>query len=405
MAPRSTEELMAAWHRSAASEEIVLDHPFILDELSNNPHTRETIQQHISSIERILERLPKQVAQNYLPWSTDPSFYRFGSEAFHQGRILYWLAIASKMRDLSDLDQTLVARQIIRPSGLNSTPRIKSSGEIQFIIYPAPSTAWLYELMSVLMLEFNGEAINDRKLEEYLLYLLAYRAYEGAADYMTAYGIDYLIDEIVLSGTEPEPNHPFSQTGAFLVQAVEDFIINHEISHALLEHAASKDGEVDIEAEADNLAIELMLAEFVDRPTSTDDMGLSLPDRPLIGYLGLNLWGLFREVAEWRASAFLADTPKKMAHIRDQSHQLKEGRISRISNVPFFSEVAVSQQAKHIMDAGMRIHDKLVHLEMDQDRAENVVGLARSLAQRDYSVLKKEITESSEQMKRDLSAL
>lgn len=405
MTRRTTAELLKVWERSASSEEVVLDDPFILEELRDNPRTREAIKNHIDSMKRILHRLPENVAESYRPWCTDPSFYRFGSEAFHQGRILYWLLIASKMRDVSQLGRILVARQIIRPSGLNSTPRIKRAGGVDFIVYPAPSTFWLYELMSALACEIDGKDIVEAKLEEYILYLLAYRAYEGAADYLTGYGIDYLIDEIVLSGTAPKTGHSFSQSCAFLVQAVEDFIINHEISHALLDHPGVQGEGVAIEAEADMLAIELMLAEFVETPTDKKISDLTLPDRPLIGYLCLNLWGLFREAAEWRASVFLADTPDKMARIRNRSHSLKEERLARIANVPLVSKIEASKQAKQIMDSGMRIQNRLCNLEMNQKRAEDVVRLARTLAARDYSVLRREITQSSEQFLKDHSPL
>ena len=403
MALYTSQQVSQKWRRCEVSEETVLDDPFILDQLRSAPETRATIERHLGSIRKLLDLLPEDVARGYRGWCLDPEFYRFASEAFHQGRILYWLATASKFRNVADIGRLFVARQIIRPSGLNSTPRIKSAGDIEFIVYPAPSTAWLYELMSILVCERSRQELLSGKLEEYVLFLLAYRAYTMAADFQTAFGIDYLIDEIVLKGGLPHPSHPVSGEAAFLIQAVEDFVINHEIAHALLEHRDASTPNNVIEAEADNLAIELMLAEFVKDLPDEGEHQLTVPDRPLIGYLCLNLWGLFRETAEWRASMFLADTPEKMAQIRDRTRKLKDARLARIRDVPLFSGVVATDQARDIIDAGLRVNERFQYLQLDRGRAEGVVRLSRTLAQRDYSVLRQEILDETARVKREMS--
>ena len=396
MATSESEQLLKTWQRCATSEEVVLNDPFILDQLRNAPKTRATIERHIDSIKRVLTRLPHDVAEAYAGWCLDPEFYRFASEAFYQGRILYWLAVAARFHDISRMGRTFIARQIIRPSGLNSTPRIKSTGDLEFIVYPAPSTAWLYEMMGILVCEQKNEGILDKKIEEYVLYLLAYRAYTTAADFSTAFGIDYLIDEIVLKGRPPHVSHPVSQEAAFLIQAVEDFVINHEIAHAMLSHSSAGNQNGKMEADADNLAIELMLAEFVKDLPDAGEQQISVPDRPLIGYLCLNLWGLFRETAEWRASLFLADTPDKMQQIQERTSKLKDMRLVRIGDVPKFSGVIATDQAKDILNAGLRVNRRFQELLLDQERAEGVVRLSRSLAQHNYAVLRQKILDQTE---------
>jgi hypothetical protein len=403
MATSVGEKLLKTWQGCATSEEVVLDDSFILDQLRNAPETRATIERHVETIKRVLMRLPRDVAESYAEWCLDPDFYRFASEAFHQGRILYWLSVAARFRDISQMKRMFVARQIIRPSGLNSTPRIKSTADVEFIVYPAPSTAWLYEMMGILACERKNEGILEKKLEEYVLYLLAYRAYTTAADFSTAFGIDYLIDEIVLKGQPPHFSHPVSDEAAFFIQAVEDFVINHEIAHAMLEHSSAGHHIGKMESDADNLAIELMLAEFVKDLPDAGEHQIRVPDRPLIGYLCLNLWGLFRETAEWRASLFLADTPDKMQHIRERTRNLKDARLTRIGDVPNFSGVIATDQAKDILNAGLRVNQRFQELRLDQERAEDVVRLSRSLAQRNYAVLRQEILDETERMKREVT--
>jgi len=123
----------------------------------------------------------------------------------------------------------------------------------------------------------------------------------------------------------------------------------------------------------------------------------------VIGYLCMNLWGLFRETAEWRASLFLADTPDKMLQIRERTQKLKDARLARIRGVPNFSGMVATDQAKDILNAGLGVNARFQELRLDQGRAEDAVRLSRTLAQRIYSVLRQEILDETARIKRVLA--
>ena len=117
-----------------------------------------------------------------------------------------------------------------------------------------------------------------------------------------------------------------------------------------------------------------------------------MPNRPLVGYLCLNLWGLFRETTEWRAAAFLADTPDLMEQIRTRVRHLAQVRLDRIAATAHLSRAVVSTEIKVIMEAGYRLNARLQSLALERDRAEDVVRLSRRLAQCDYAALRAEIS-------------
>lgn len=389
----STADLLLHWTRYASTEEIVLDDPVILKELSRSRETRRTVRHHLQNVRAVLEKLPGRLAARYRPWCLDEDFYRFGSEAFYQSRILYWLRNAMRYQtDLVQIERIFVARQIIRPSALNSTPRIKAAGEVSYIIYPQAGTAWLYELMGALNEEIHGRHPIAEKLGEYLLYLLAYRAYEASATPLSGYAIDHLIDEIVQRGKAPLPGHAVCVDSLALVRNVEDFIVNHEIAHAFLKHAPGCIAASVMEPEADKLALELMLIETMLDENLSHGAESQVPNRPLVGYLCLNLWGLFRETTEWRAAAFLADTPDLMEQIRTRVRHLTQVRLDRIAATAHLSRAVVSSEIKVIIEAGYRLNARLQSLALERDRAEDVVRLSRRLAQCDYAALRAEIS-------------
>ena len=137
--------LAERWSRFASSEEIVLDDPFVLEKLTRSAQTRDVVGRHLIGIRQALGRLPEPVAARYRPWCLDEAFYRFGCEAFYQHLIIFWVGNALRYRpDLAELDHIFVSRQIIRPSALNSTPRIKFDADVSFLVYPAPGIFWLY---------------------------------------------------------------------------------------------------------------------------------------------------------------------------------------------------------------------------------------------------------------------
>ncbi|MEO1490014.1 MAG: ImmA/IrrE family metallo-endopeptidase, partial [Pseudomonadota bacterium] len=182
---------------------------------------------------------------------------------------------------------------------------------------------------------------------------------------------------------------------------IDDFIVCHEIAHGILEHNSDTLTSDTIETEADRLAIEIMLSESWKGQVHEGQQQFEAPEKPLIGYLCLNLWGMLREVSEWRASAFLADTPKKMSEIRQNSQRLQDTRLKRMLDVPNFAKSEPSQHAKATLRAGMRLHGRLVALEIDEQRAQDVVRLARTLAKRDYSMLRREVLEATEKYKKE----
>lgn len=399
------DEVLRTWNAYKAYHEVALDDPVILDALVGSDETASAIARHLAHATAFADDLPDALLPNYAPWALTPEAYRFGSEAYAQSRILYWLPRHWRLGRREALrDTVLIARQLIAPSAFGNPARTKRIDRCAFVAYSQAGVYWLYELVAMIAAALEETPLLDAKIKEYLRYALAAKAYRDAANADTRFGVEYLIDEIVRRGTAPADGHPVSPTAVKLVKGVDEFILNHEIAHVAFAHrhdAADRDAD---EAEADRYALEAMLSDHA--PGSVFEGGGTaiVPDEPLCAYIAFQMWGLTRLTAEQRVAPYVfAKGPKRdrewarLARVIDQ-------RRRRVTLVGDPARIAPSDRARAIAAAGTRVISAFATIDIDDEETTRIVREARALAQRDYAALRQEIRDAAEALRRDLEA-
>lgn len=343
---------------------------------------------YLLEIEDAVRALPLPMAATYKDWAARPESYRFAIEAFYQHRILRWLGNAVQADRISTDAPVFLARQLVRPSAFADTPRVKRVDQVAFVLYPQAATYWLYELSALITLEIDGTQARNDTIAEFLYCTLARRAYARTASPLTAFGIDFVLDGIVLNGRDMAPAHPVTERAAKLAQGVEDFLVNHELAHVMHDHGPAT--LMETEAAADKSAIELMLFAGAGDRSGKQEQTVAAFDWPFEAYAMLQMWGLFRAVADRRMLIYTAETDEELELQRAAADRQHAERLARLQAMDSFFQFPVPSGARTLCDAGTRVIKRLAQVDLDRAEAERIVRLARSFALRDYHVLRAE---------------
>ena len=388
MSPEGRPDPVALWRACALAEEMPLDGEAVFAPLLD----ADACARHRAQISARLRRLPQAVGAPYGAWAAREDSYRFASEAFYQHRLLAWLDNACRAQRVSAGAPIFLARQVIRPSAFADTPRIKQLAGVAFVIYPQAAIYWLYEMMALLALEIDGAPSRNDTLAEFLRRIIARISFAKAARPEAAYGIDFLLDEIVLQGAEMAPAHPVAARAVRLAQGVEDLIVNHELAHAFLEHGAGgRPADAQLEGEADRLALSLMLFSMTGDWGAQTEREFEVSTWPFEAYVALQVWGLIREAADRRARALVGDDPAALLRERARSEQARRIRLQRLQALDGLFRFEAPPAVKEILQAGNRLIDRIMSLSLDEAEVARIVRLSRALAREDYSQLRRDI--------------
>ncbi len=386
------------WAACAVAEEMPLPSADLFEALRDP----DALGRHLVDIAKILDELPPDVAAPYAGWVTRADNYRFASEGFYQFRILKWLANASRAGRIDTQTPVFLARQLIRPSAFADTPRIKHVGGTAFVLYPQAAIYWLYEFMTLIAHDIDGTPMRDETIVEFLHRSLARMSYAMAASPDTAYGIDFLLDEIVLGGSAMAEAHPVSSRAAALTSGVEDFIINHELAHALHGHAGSTAAEV--EAEADRTAIGLMLFSMTGEWGSERQRTVDVSTWPIEAYVALQVWGLIRSSADRRIRVYTSFDDDDLARARARNDQALRIRMARLEMLDDLFQFPAPKATRALLEACDRMVHRITTVDLDDGEVGRIVRLSRSLARRDYLVLREEIRGAANSLTHALEA-
>lgn len=383
---------LAAWASVYPVEETIARETETLTELRTRLNNAGTIRRHIANMTDMVAVLSPEMAARYASWCLDPATYTYGSEAYYQSRII--AALCNLQRTEFAVPATadiLVARQILKPTAFNGSPRIKRLPGMAFVIFQAPSVFWMYEIMGMIAHIRDGRDLKEETLREYLFYLLALRVFNRFADHETACLSDYLIDEIVRSGRQLSPEEPASPSheilpfAVHLVHAIEDFVIHHELAHFRLNHGPHADD--DVEAEADREAIRMITAARQRMAPTWEDHHYAKHTPPSLGYLALRLWTTIRLTAEYRVLHLALEDTRALARERDRITTILAAQASRADTMDAFRDIPVDPLHRAVVESANTVQARIMACTLDRADYEGVYRLAKTFAQGEYTHL------------------
>jgi hypothetical protein len=377
------------WNDIYQYEESIASETETLDVLKENLNNTPVINAHIKNIKKSLANSEDNLLRLYKAWSTEPDSYRYGSEAYYQSRILAMLRHLQKTPySKKSQSKILCARMILKPSAFNGSPRIKRVGSFAFVVFPAPTVYWMYEIMGMISALYGCGQFLEKKIHEYLIYLIAARSFEHKATHETSYSIDFLIDVIAHSVLE-KPNKdqtidmhgptPLSQQ---LVYSIEEFIISHELSHDILDHDG--DGSPEIEAAADRNALEMMQAIPAGAYDWVEGNLIDVELTPWLGYLALRLWTNIRLAAEIKVVPWIFDAPSKIEQERSKIFTIWEQRVRQIDLVGNVCKVTVPSSFEKITKAADELVNIINNYEIDSEEVGVILRYSNALASGQY---------------------
>lgn len=349
------------------------------------------IQTHIEKIERALAHLTTGVRARYESWSVNPSSYTYASEAYYQFRILATMRhLATTAYSIDESVDIICARQVLKPSAFNDTPRINLVPPFVFIIFPAPTVYWMYEIMGMISAEMGFGKTDDSKINEYMQYIIAARTFSRWADERTSYAIDYLIDAIARVADPPlEPTvtsdleiSPMSST---LVFSIEQFVIAHEFAHLVLGHGAR--GTIDTEAEADGRAIEMLFSINPGAFNWIDDPVIPPELTPLLGYTAIRLWTNIRLFAECHAINWIYDDGDDARRMRKRIDETFRAREQQVRRTGWIDSIPVPQILRQVTEASQRVISRIANHKLNADVINRIRNTAKAVANGDMDSL------------------
>jgi hypothetical protein len=383
-----TESPVEFWRTLYPFEEPIGDEIETLRLLRARLDHKAQIEAHIGSLETELLKLPGELQDTY-GWCRIPDNFDYASEAYYQLR---------SMRILANLERTpfreriapvkICARQLLRPSAFNGTPRVKRSNGWSYIIFPAPTVYWMYEFMGMICAVIDGRSIIKDKIKEYLVYLISVRVFENAASPITAYAIDFMVDEIAkkvlpsLGQVDQTAVHEATPLSVSIVYCIEEFIILHECAHEILAHPST--GSSLNEADADNLAIEMLLAMGQSVHSHRTASSVDPADVPWVGYLALNLWSVLRLAAELRIVSRIAVDADDAGIRRDRVLKLFDERISRLRGSAYAGSIPSSPLLKTLKDATDGVVAAICECEISDAEVARIREFSEMLARSDF---------------------
>jgi hypothetical protein len=282
----------------------------------------------------------------------------------------------------------ICTRQLLRPSAFNGTPRVKRAGGWSYIIFPAPTVYWMYEFMGMICSVIDGRGIVKDKIKEYLVYLISAHAFANAASPVTAYAIDFLVDEIArkvlpaLGQIDQAASHEPTPLSVLFVYCIEEFIILHECAHEILAHPSI--GSSLNEADADNLAIEMLLAMDPSVHSHRSASSVDPADVPWVGYLALNLWSVLRLAAELRIVGKIAVDRDDVEVRRNRILKLFDERISRLRGSAYASSIPASPLLTALKDANDGVVAAICECEITDAEVARIREFSESLARSNF---------------------
>ncbi len=363
--------------------------------LANAEDNRLAIFQHIEMIENLLPTMDAGNRARYFPWVLDCSSYQYSTEAYYQSRILRAIAKMGKTAYRTDDRKIVCARQVLRPSAFNKSPRIKRVNCNAYVIFPLPTMYWMYEILSMAALTFSKQPINKDMLKKYLLYTHAIQCFLRWSDFRSAYKVDYFLSKVVStvigSGREEAANIGLAtktekdvvSLAVFLTYAIEEFIINHEIAHLALEHQGTS--SVIIESEADQRAVQTMNAigfnriavQCVNKTGETLDV-----NAVALGYLCLRLWSNFRLMAEATVVPWAYQEDHLIVQEKNRLHKLFEDRVLQTNRNPLIGQIVGQPIYKDIIAGFDSLIQELINIDVPNEMYTELSRIAKSLAEK-----------------------
>lgn len=385
-----TESPVEFWRRSVYPVlESIAGETRLLSEFRAGLDNDRAIAGHIENMGRALERFPTGRRAAYEGWCLDRGSYDYGSEAYYQSRLLSLLTFVQSETDRHRLfAEEFCARQTIRPAAFSASPLINriERRSLSYIIYPASMVAWMYTFFEAVAAIANGREVDTDALRQYLLYVVAARTFKLHETVWTGYALDYVIDSMVNIDGAPAASERLnpSDLGAQLVHACEEFIIAHELGHALLRHTS---GDIESESAADRRGLELLLempsAAFGWVPKPMIDPAYT----PWLGYAAIRMWTNIRLSAEYRAVPLVHDT------VEARQRQVKEidaafkSRIEQAERLGLASETRVPSDVRAVVQASGELIKRLAEVDLDLGLVGRVKSVAATLGRGDYDTL------------------
>lgn len=376
---------LEVWQGIYPYEESIASETQTLDELHVRLNNAAAIEAHIANMKLALSRVETDTSALYAEWCLDPKSYRYGSDAYYQSRIV------ATLRHLQDTpyrrdctSETICARQILKPSAFNGSPRIKRVFPFVFLIFPAPTVYWMYEIMGMIAASAGCGSLVQSKIKEYLTYLIAARSFERWATHATAYAIDFLVDELAntvlqVAAEEDYPvGHELTPLSQQLVYAAEEFVISHELAHFALCHVG--EGTLDVEVAADRRALEMMQSM---NPGAFDWVEGNLIDvsfTPWLGYLALRLWTNVRLAAEIKVVPWVYEEKERVEREKQRIFTLWQERADQIDRVGLTRSVKTPKIFKEIVNASTSLIGEIMRTPIDGDEVRRIGKVARALA-------------------------
>lgn len=379
------------WKGIFPYEEAIAGETETLDELHRRLNNGAAIEAHIANMKLALSRVEQNVSAPYETWCLDRENYRYGSDAYYQSRIIATIRHLQNTSYKGDCtSETICARQILKPSAFNGTPRIKRVFPFVFLIFPAPTVYWMYEIMGMIAASAGHGALVQAKIKEYLTYLIAARSFERWATHATAFAIDFLIDELantllqVPSSEDYPTGHALTPLSQQLVYAMEEFVIGHELAHFALRHVG--EGTLDMEAAADRRALEML--QQID-PGAFDWVEGNLVEvslTPWLGYLSLRLWTNVRLAAEAKVVPWVYQDEELIRREQARIDALWQDRVVQVSRVGILGNVKLPKIFKEITDASTALVGEILRSPIDGDEVRRITELAKALALGDVAM-------------------